>query len=310
MAKHPGFETFVRAVTAHHERLRVRLGDLIGALVGNKPEVKLEHCRRVIVAIQDLEMLLTVDLPEWVPVLENRIANYIGHLQSQQQPSAVDRPEMAQEIIQILINLSRDIAAPISFSEDGSQVVDFEDIFLKYQSASKLPELFDQLAALLQQVVDSGEIEKTKVQRALQGVISSLRRHRTGSYLSMLATWDTAKTLARNVLAEFADDNPIIGPIKRGINNTLDEIDVKWSDIHAEMKQAIATSSHVEITCLEYQTVKGLPAPVPKRLTGPQHAQAADDVDAASPSPPHYSHNHDGQQHGPHRDAAGEEARV
>ncbi|WP_219079151.1 hypothetical protein [Vibrio parahaemolyticus] len=60
--------------------------------------------------------------------------------------------------------------------DEKSDAFDFDSVFERYRSESKLPELFDEIVKILEDIKDSGEVDSVTMMSSLSKVIATLKK--------------------------------------------------------------------------------------------------------------------------------------
>jgi hypothetical protein len=145
---------------------------------------------------------------------------------------------------------------------DGPAAIDFDAVYEEAYKASNIPSLFDRVANLLRQIIDSGEVDSVKATKSLEELIDLLKQNCDGSYFSTYSTWQVVVATWRNVGRQYVISSKTIGPLVKGIEDTLTETGLSWQKLNDEMRAKIQSLLQADISLLAYSPTVGLPPPI------------------------------------------------
>jgi hypothetical protein len=131
---------------------------------------------------------------------------------------------------------------------------DFDEIYERYRIESKLPELFSILIDLLEQMIDSGEIDSIKVATSLKQLISLLKQNKSGSYFSTMASWEFLKSFIKNTSWSVIDSIPVLKQLKKGFEDTLVEFDMELEQVHKQVATEMKETYNTTVETLVYKS--------------------------------------------------------
>ena len=119
------------------------------------------------------------------------------------------------------------------FSSQGNiENYDFNEIYEAYRKNSDLTSLFESLIKVLNEMVNSGEIDSIKAISALNELISTLNQNKNSSYFSTMASWEFVKSFTKNVIWEQVNNIPGIKPCVKAFEKTMSDMDIEMDALH------------------------------------------------------------------------------
>jgi hypothetical protein len=211
-----------------------------------------EKAKRAKAAFEAAESLRTAlaaqDQPPWLNPLTNAIQQY--------NP---DAPHCANQLIRSIgDNFAAANGHAWAFDFSGDKPFDFDALYNRYEAESKIPELFDNLVALLDEIVRSGEIDSVKVLRALETIIATLKKNRKGSYLSLVCSWNFARTYLGNVVLEVLTETPGLKTFVKPLVKTLEEMDKAFCTVQTGIQTELTRQLNADFPSLSYNAPKPL----------------------------------------------------
>jgi hypothetical protein len=256
MAQSEPIAFFLRFLEERFTIFRQKLDNLLQVVTNHDPKQKVEACRATLDALTDLKRSMSSgDHPDWIRAVGHRLNWYVSHYQ---------QSDAGHKLLKTIIEQYPQILAQ-RWNFDGNTViesVDFDAVYTRYYGASRVPELFEELLAKIEQIIDSGEIDSLRVIRSLEKLVATIRRNIRGSYFSTAGTLQFAVTLLRNYLWEALSEIPAIGSLVKAVKATIEELDVEMAQVHDDMRQEIAAQVQADLPMLEYSR-GALPAPQP-----------------------------------------------
>lgn len=159
----------MRFVTEKHQELIKSLNDLVAVLVGEKLESKMTIADFTLQKANDLKASISQqDCPPWLIPLIQGLTYFIN---IQWKPSNL--------ITHLIENIETIRGHQWVFENQSESAFDFDSIFEHYKSQSRLPELFEEIIRILEEIQNSGEVDSVAMMTALGKVISTLKKIRT-----------------------------------------------------------------------------------------------------------------------------------
>jgi hypothetical protein len=244
-------KVFVRFVKQKHDKVIQDLNSLINAMVTDTKQHKLDSNEKLIVSSVDLnETLSPADVPLWLNELSTKCHWY------KYTHSHTSNPPVARQFIDHLVGLKPSIEAHKWFTNQSTvhTSFDFDEIYERYRIESKLPELFSILIDLLEQMIDSGEIDSIKVATSLKQLISLLKQNKSGSYFSTMASWEFLKSFIKNTSWSVIDSIPVLKQLKKGFEDTLVEFDMELEQVHKQVATEMKETYNTTVETLVYKS--------------------------------------------------------
>ena len=144
------------------------------------------------------------------------------------------------------------------FSEDGG--FDFDGVFEKYEAQSRIPDLFDKLVEILEQVVQCDELDKRSVVRTLETMIATLKKNRKGSYFGVIGTWNFVATYLKHCAWNTLAEIKVLKVLTTSLRQTLDDTNKAMAKLHEDMAGEFEKQLKVQLPALTYQALS-LPDP-------------------------------------------------
>jgi hypothetical protein len=114
---------------------------------------------------------------------------------------------------------------------------DFDELYERHKADSKLPDFFDSLIDTLEKMILSGEIDSIKSKSSIQQLLSLLKQNKSGSYFSVMASWEFIGGFTKNTLWASLDSIPVIKQLKKGFEKTIEEMDIELEDVHNNISE-------------------------------------------------------------------------
>ena len=257
-------EVFKRLIAQKHSQIIQHIDQFFKTIVCENLEQKYSAATNVIQASRDLASLLTAqDQPTWLKALIETMGRFEGKSANQIQT------------LEWLISHRHSIRTyDWNFDSLSGQAFDFDSIFEHYRSESRLPELFEEIIKILEDIRASEEVEKITMLNALGKVIATLKHSKNGSYLSMNAAWSFLINFVKNYLWEELHNIPGLSSLLTALKNTLQETNTEMNNLNIGLEKEInqQVSSKIKgfqcsdsFSALSYgytgEIIKGLPSP-------------------------------------------------
>lgn len=246
MAHNPSVEIYLRLMDQKHQALITALDALLHSLVDNNPESKKIHADRLYKAADDIKSLVAEhDCPSWLTSLQAGISNYMNN-----QWNDFHLMNHNMELSKTVRNHRWDI------SVSAEAAVDFDSIFERYKSESRLGELFDEIIKILEDIQASGAIDSITITKALSKVIATVKKNRNGSYFSLDRAWDFLSAFLTNFFFEEMSKIPILGSALEALKKTVADTSEEMQKVHSQL--GVAMTSLVEAEIIPLKAARGL----------------------------------------------------
>ena len=132
--------------------------------------------------------------------------------------------------------------------------VDFDNLFENCRNECRIPELFDQIIAILNEIAQSGHVDSIKMLDALKKVIATLEKARNGSYIATRGAYGFFIAWLRNSGWEYFASIPLLGPAVTGLRKTIDESNDGMTKLHTNFNTALESSVAKNFPRIEYES--------------------------------------------------------
>ena len=254
MANQSSVETFLRFVGERFAEFKDKFNKVIAVLGGTNPNEKIPAVKAALDAGTALQSALSSqDHPAWLGPLMNAMNEYVA------------RAGDSHGAMKLIATIGGYYAAmnnhQWTFGVVGETPFDFDGLYRNYEAASTIPELFDRLVALLEEIVKSKQIDSCRVIQALETIIATLKRNRNGSYFSVVCTWDFVGTYLKNIGWNVLKEVPLLRVPVNALLETLQKMDKEMSKLHEGIQTDLQKQLNTEFPSLTYQPLS-LPEPL------------------------------------------------
>jgi len=129
---------------------------------------------------------------------------------------------------------------------------DFDQLFEKFRSESKLPVLFDSLIEILEKIGESNEIDSRKIVDSLNKLIATVKKNKNGSYFSTRCMLDLFTSVFRKFLWAELIKIPGLDSLLKALQETFQELDNEMANIHENMKTEMTKKFSSEFPFIGY----------------------------------------------------------
>jgi len=231
----------MRFVTEKHQELIKALDNLVQSLVSEDLNSKKALAQIAFQKANDLKSAVSSqDCPSWLPSLIDGL-NYFN------------TGEWAQGnlIDHIIRNITPIKGHAWIFEDQSKTAFDFDSIFEHYKSESKLPELFDEIIRILEEIEACGEIDSLAMISALDKVISTIKKNKDGSYFSLNSAWAFLISFLKNYMWGELSKIPILGTALEALEKTIKETNEEMFKVHSQVQKEMARTVEVEVKGLK-----------------------------------------------------------
>lgn len=238
MSSNVAVDFVLNLIQERHGRVVATCNNLLEMMGGHDASGKDEHANAVIVALRDLSsMLHQAAIPPWIARLDGALAKFLSReitpgvflLQFIKLKAAVDGHQWNF--------LSPDSATP---------VFDFDAIFEQYKIEGRIGELFDEVISALERMHAGGHIDSRSTLEALERVIATLKRGKTGSYFALDGAWRFFMNFMENYLWAQLESIPVIAPAVKALRATILTTNESLHKVRHDVKLAIQTEAEKE----------------------------------------------------------------
>lgn len=241
MTSQARIEFFLKFLNDRHQTLINGSNQLVEKLVGEDPGVKLEAAQSLRRASTDLVAALpSSDIPGWLSSLMSYLDAFIDR--------RWDTQRFANKFFSLRSQLENHRWV---FDEDAAEAFDFDSIFEKHRKESRLPELFDKIVVILEEINDSGAVDSIAIIRALGKVIATIKKSRDGSYFSLNSAWEFLLAFLNNYVWGELEKIPMLGTAFEALRKTIDEADSEMFQVHSAVKKDMEDIVEAEVRCVK-----------------------------------------------------------
>jgi hypothetical protein len=251
MSTYASADFFIRFVDEKHNDLKLSLKNLVNSLVRENKDSKQTNVASTLSKATLLkESMSKADVPDWLTQL-------IYHLNR----AGGNQDSNFQDMVAFLLKNSNSIEEHRWSFENSDSSFDFDSIYEKYRSQSRLDELFLEVVKVLEKMRDSDEIDSVKMLSALEKVINTLKSNSNSSFFSVRSAWEFFKIFFKNYLFIQLGEISNLSGLFEALNETIKETDKEMHDlsenVHSEMKNLVesevqALDGKAEFTFLGY----------------------------------------------------------
>lgn len=241
MATNESVNLFVRLVLEKHKVLKDSSDQLLRALVTEDPNKKKNEAKVALQAAQDLRgILATQDVPNWLVHTINALNSFVGGSWTSYDLLANYIP--ARELID---------SHQWVFQEDTERPFDFDAIYEHFKKDSRLPELFDSIVKLLEDIQGSGEVDSMAMLKALGKVIATIKRSKDGSYFSLNSAWEFLLSFLKNYMWGELSKIPMLGTALEALEKTIKETNEEMFKLHQQVQEEMNKTVESEMQVLK-----------------------------------------------------------
>ncbi|NGZ15579.1 hypothetical protein HGG78_17840 [Vibrio aestuarianus] len=230
----------MRFVDEKYKSVLAATDQLVISLSGENESNKINNAKIVKKATGDLRSALSeVDQPKWLTGL-NQIASLYaeGHRKSHQ-------------LMQFILENRLEITKHTWSFDDKSDAFDFDSIFERYRSESRLDELFEEIIKILEEIQSSGEVDSVMMISALGKVIATLKKSKDGSYFSLNSAWSFLISFLQNYMWAELSKLPVLGTAMEALKKTIEETNEEMFKMHTEVQNEMENTVKASVKGLK-----------------------------------------------------------
>lgn len=244
MASNASVEFHIRLVSEKHQELVTALDNLISVLVGEdhkKKEITASNVRTK--ANELMSAISKQDYPNWLNPLNTGLSNFVG------------KSWNSKYLINHLMENFPQIKNHKWVFEDPSKIAfDFDSIYKHYKKQSRLPELFDEIIKILEEIQKSGEVDSVAMMNALGKVIATLKQNKDGSFFSVNSAWSFLISFLKNYMWAELAKIPTLGSAMEALNKAINEANDEMHSIHTGLELEMKNTIESEVKGLQQKT--------------------------------------------------------
>ena len=244
MTLNASVEFHMRFVTQKHNELKGSLKQLVNILVSENLEEKKTQAKKSLDMSNDLRAAISdQDCPSWLNSLIDALKQFIG-----------GRSNQNGLITHLITNLSQINNHKWAFDAQAEKSFDFDSIFEHYKAQSRIPELFDKIIEILEEIQSSGEVDSVSMMTALGKVIATLKKNKDGSYFSLNSAWAFLISFLKNYMWGELSKIPVLGTAMEALEKTIKETNEEMFKVHSSVQSEMKKTVESEVKGLKQKT--------------------------------------------------------
>ncbi len=243
--KTDGVDFYLSAVNERFSVLTSAITKLYSAIAENNPDNQEKLAQITLSDAKHLnEILPQASRPSWLNALIGTLQNCLR--------AKKGTPNRFLPILELLLNNKKTIYDyKWVLDEEDAFLFDCDSIFERYKAESNLEQLLEQIIALLEKIMESGEIDSITIMNSLERVISTLKKNKSGSAFSLQTAWNFFKHFFASYLKKYLSDIPVLGDILTALVETIEHTDTELQGIQNKVNAELKTISENEIKNFE-----------------------------------------------------------
>lgn len=231
----------LRLVSQNHKKVIDACDSLLKTLAGENLDQKKAAAGGALRVAKDLQgVIANSDVPQW-------LSDLIHHL-----PIFIDGRWGTVDLLDFMIYKIPQIKNhQWSFSKTSETAFDFDAIFEHFKKESRLPELFEEIIRILEEIRASDEVDSVTMLKALGKVIATMKRSKDGSYFSLHGAWEFLLSFLKNYMWEELSKLPILGTAMEALRKTIEETNDEISKLHQQIKDEMARTVEADVKALK-----------------------------------------------------------
>lgn len=240
MSANDSLQFFLRLVKQKHHSLTEAANNLLRALAGDDPNAKKKAAEAMLQSATDLRAILSnSDVPSWLSETINQLAIFIEGRWS------------SFDLLRHFIPQKTALEGHRWIFDESSEIpFDFDSIFEHFKKESRLPDLFDEIVRLLEDIQNSGAVDSLTMLRALGKVISTIKRCKDGSYFSLNSAWEFLLSFLNNYMWGELSKLPVLGTALEALGKTIRETNEEMFRLHTQVRDEMTRVVEQEVKVL------------------------------------------------------------
>ncbi len=246
MASNFSFETYSRTLRNRTDALRKAYEDFIKRMVAcGTYQKKLDAASEVLKAINDISDILDPqDRPQWLSEIRPPFETIVANPGS--EGVLIDSAHAITSLFRPVIDHRWNFDSPVE------NVIDFDEIYRRHLTDSKIPDLFERIATILEKIVQSEDVDRLKVIKLIEKLTQLLRNNAKGSLIAIVKTQGFVSCFAKHAAWEYVKTVPGVEPLVKAFEQARAELEPEVVRFRAELDEAIEGSIKSEMPQLEY----------------------------------------------------------
>jgi hypothetical protein len=165
-----------------------------------------------------MAVLAKSDTPSWLRDLTSGLNNYVRE--------SWTSADFLQNFVSFKTSLDNHQWV---FDAASEKAFDFDAVYEHYKKESRLPELFDEVIRILQEIHSSGAIDSNSMLSALGKVIATLKKSKGGTYFAFDSAWNFLISFVSNYMWGLLGEIPTLGPALKALDKAITEMTVEMA---------------------------------------------------------------------------------
>lgn len=217
---------FLRLINEKQNRLKSLSNSLLRTLASDSDHDKRIAASALLASANELKSIIsTKDMPSWLNDLITKLAHYIEKRWA--------APDLLENYLSTKSLLDSHVWV---FNADTESPFDFDRIYEHYKNESRLPQLFDEIIKILEDIISSGEVDSLSMIKSLGKVIVTLKTNKNGSYFSLNGAWEFLISFLNNYMWAELNKLPVIGTLMEALEKTIKETNEEMFTLHSKIQ--------------------------------------------------------------------------
>ena len=242
MTKAHSFDFFIRLIRQRHSDVVNAAGGLLKELAGEDIERKRAAALDMAQKTRDLRAVIAnQDAPPWLDTMIQYLSLYI------------DGSWSGFNLLNQFIPFKAQLEAHSWVFDEQSDAAafNFDSIYEHFKNESRIPELFDQIIVILEEIEASGQIDSVTMLGALEKVIATINKGKNGSYFSLNSSWDFLLAFLKNYMWGELSKLPVLGTALEALDKTIKETNEEMARLHQKIQSDMTRVVGTEVKALE-----------------------------------------------------------
>ncbi|RLS39121.1 MAG: hypothetical protein DWH81_08925 [Planctomycetota bacterium] len=237
---------FFRALEEKTEKARAAVQRCVSVFLSTNNSSRVEAATQAASAVSLIvDMLSAQDRPYWLSPLHNNLRTAAA------DPEGRDGLNGIQEIANTFQGALNSHKWKLT-EANPADGFDFDSMYNKYKKENRIPELFEEIISLLNEIANSGQLDSISALTELRRVIATLEKAKNGSYFATRNAWHFVTNWFKNSGWEMLSDIPLLGAVTRGLRKTLEDMDHGMTDLHTQIQDELQTKIAKDFPRIEY----------------------------------------------------------
>jgi hypothetical protein len=210
---------YVNGLERAHNQLKVSIDNFIKSMAWDEKDKKVQETKKLVEAIDRLRVFVDEsESPKWLKIIENA------------SKAAVSDPSTSnmQNVNLLVASNYSDITKHIWSYNDQEPSIDLQAEINVFYAGSSIQDLFDDLAAKLRAVIDTGEIEHVSALKSLESLILLIKKNYRNPF-----TMSVLVSVATSTITNFAkiyptkeNANPVLASAIEAVTKSIEDLNL------------------------------------------------------------------------------------